>query len=68
MNRERVLLRAAYDLLKTADADHYVRSPLEITVWYDKAECDGSCLMDDIRHELGLPEHEPPIPIQERTS
>ena len=55
-DRKIVLLRAAYDLLKQADADHFVRQATEIIVHYDDADCDGYCLMEDIAAELGIEE------------
>lgn len=42
-------------MLKKCADSHYVISPMETTVFYDEADCDGSCLMDDIVSELGLP-------------
>lgn len=55
--RKEVLLRAAYDLLKKASESHFVEQATEILVHYDDADCDGSCLMQDIATELGI-EHE----------
>lgn len=52
--RATVLLRACYDMLKKCDQSHYVISPMETTVFYDGAECDGLCLMEDIANELEL--------------
>ena len=54
MDRKTELLKAAYDLLKQAEQDHFVRSAMEITVHYDDAECDGNCLLEDIGLELGI--------------
>ena len=51
-DRKLVLLRACYDMLKKIDESHYVISPFETTVRYDDADCDGSCLMEDIKCEL----------------
>lgn len=56
--RMKVLLRAAYELLKKQDDACFVLNLLEETVYYDDAECDGSCLMEDIAAELGLDESE----------
>lgn len=53
-DRKTVLLKAAYDLLKQADEAHFVEQATDIVVHYDDADCDGSCLMDDIAHELGI--------------
>lgn len=59
-NRKDVLLRAAFDMLRRAKDDFYVRSPLEIETHYDEADCDGYCLLEDIADELGIyPETEP---------
>jgi len=61
-DRKSVLLRAAYDLLKQAKDDHYVRSAIsDILTYYDGAECDGHCLMTDIANELGLDEGTAPL-------
>ena len=52
MDRKTVLLMACRDMLiKCRDSD-FVESPMEITVHYDEADCDGSCLLDDIEVEL----------------
>jgi len=53
-NRKDVLLKAAYDLLQTCNDSHYVIDALSTLVFYDGAECDGSCLMEDIAIELGI--------------
>lgn len=52
-DRKITLLRAAWQLLNKQKEAHYVLDILNETVFYDEAECDGSCLMDDIEHELG---------------
>lgn len=48
-------------MLKKCADSHYVISPMETTVFYDEADCDGSCLMDDISHELNLEEGTEPL-------
>jgi hypothetical protein len=53
-DRRAILLRAAYDMLKKQADSRYVISPFETTVFYDDAECDGHCLMEDIAVELGI--------------
>ena len=53
-NRKVVLLKAAYDMLKKQADSHYVINVMETTVFYDDADCDGSCLLNDIADELGL--------------
>ena len=48
LKRADTLLKAAYDLLKKQDGNYYVLNLLAETVYYDDAECDGNCLMEDI--------------------
>lgn len=48
--RAKTLLKAAHDLLKKQKGNFYVLNLLEETIEYDEAECDGSCLMDDIEY------------------
>ena len=60
-NRKEVLLRAAYDLLRKASEMHYVQEATHITVFYDDADCDGYCLMEDIATELDLDDDERPL-------
>lgn len=48
--RAKTLLKSAYDLLKKQDDNYAVLNLLAETVFYDEAECDGSCLMDDIEY------------------
>jgi len=47
VSRERILLRAAYDILKKCDA-------LGETAFYDDTDCDGYCLATDIAEVLGI--------------
>jgi hypothetical protein len=63
MNRKEILLRAAYDLLKRASQDHYVREATSIVTRFDDANCDGYCLMEDIAAELDLDDDTQPIPL-----
>lgn len=53
-DRKLVLLRACYDMLKKCSDSHAVISPMETTVFYDEADCDGHCLMEDIAIELRI--------------
>ena len=53
-NRKDVLLKAAYDMLFKCNQSPYVISPMETTVFYDEADCDGHCLMEDISWELQI--------------
>ena len=50
LNRARTLLKATGTLLKKQEDSNYVLNLLAETVYYDEAECDGSCLLDDIRY------------------
>ena len=57
------LLRAAHTLLKRQYDTGYVMNLLAETVFYDEAECNGYCLLDDIEYyfdEIGveMPEKE----------
>ena len=54
VDRKTILLRACYDMLKKQRDAGYVISPFETTVFYDEADCDGLCLMEDIESELGI--------------
>lgn len=64
-DRKNILLRAAYDLLKSSTQDHFVREATSILVHYDDANCDGYCLMDDIAYELDFdPDYTDPIPLK----
>lgn len=52
-DRKITLLKACRDLLKKQDNSHYVLNLLSETVFYDEADCDGHCLLEDIEIELG---------------
>lgn len=51
-DRAITLLRATLELLRKCDNSPYVLDVLGETAFYDEAECDGYCLMDDIRNYL----------------
>ena len=57
IERATVLLRAAHQLLQKCSEGPFVEDAMSMTVDYDDAECDGSCLKDDIGYwfeeELG---------------
>lgn len=53
-DRKTTLLKACLQLLQKQEESPYVLDILEETVYYDECECDGSCLMEDIKIELGL--------------
>lgn len=63
-DRKTVLLRAAYDLLKRNEQSEFVQSAMETLAFYDDADCDGFCLMEDIRFELRLEEATEPLPLK----
>ncbi|MDO8357253.1 MAG: hypothetical protein Q7U76_12755 [Nitrospirota bacterium] len=48
LDRKVVLLRAAYALILKCP------SAQETTVFYDEADCDGHCLMEDIQTEIDM--------------
>lgn len=50
LNRARTLLKAAGKLLKKQEDSYSALNLLAETVYYDEAECDGLCLLDDIRY------------------
>ena len=50
--RARELFKAVIDLLSKQRDSDVVLNMLEETVYYDDAECDGYCLMEDICHLL----------------
>ena len=52
--RKEILLKAAYDIMKKCSDSYFVISPNEATAFYDGAECDGQCLLQDIAIELGI--------------
>ena len=52
LKRARVLLRATYELLMKQNDSGYVLNLLSETIFYDEAECDGCCLMEDIENLL----------------
>ena len=53
-DRKTVLLRACLEVLEEQNNMRILINVLESTVIYDNTECDGYCLMNDIREELGV--------------
>jgi len=51
-DRATTLLMATFELLKKQKNSGYVLNLLEETVFYDEADCDGNCLMEDIAMHL----------------
>lgn len=54
MDRKEYLLRQVLKLFKQQRESRYVLNMEEMTIVYDGAECDGSCLCNDIMEELGI--------------
>lgn len=54
MERKEYLLRQVLKLFKQQKESPYVLDIEEMVITYDDAECDGSCLCDDIMIELGI--------------
>lgn len=50
IERAKVLLKAAHQILNKCDDSPYVENALEMTADYDGTECDGFCLKEDIEH------------------
>jgi hypothetical protein len=74
--RALILLQAARDLLDKQNRSGYVLNLLEETVHYDEADCDGSCLLEEITALLedslhaaylhpAVPSAAPAIPVGE---
>lgn len=55
-DRKTTLLKACMNLLQKQEESHYVLDLLSETVHYDEADCDGYCLLEDIKAELGIDE------------
>ena len=51
-DRKITLLKACKQLLEKQDKSHYVLNLLDEIIYYDEAECDGSCLLEDINIQL----------------
>lgn len=65
IQRKDVLLRAAYDLLTKLDRGE-ADEAMGGLIRYDEANCDGSCLRDDIAIELDIEPTKDPIPLRGR--
>ena len=57
-DRAKVLLKAALDILRQCGDTPYVLNALEVTTFYDEAECDGFCLKYDIECFLESEQYE----------
>ena len=58
MERSIELLKACVLLLQKQEESGYVLNLLAETIFYDDCECDGYCLLEDIKSELELLESE----------
>lgn len=54
IRRKEELLKACYDLMQKQNNSGIVLNLLEETVHYDDTDCDGYCLMDDIKNEIQI--------------
>lgn len=54
MDRKEYLLRQVLKLFKQQRQTPYVLCIEEMQIIYDGAECDGTCLCEDIMAELGI--------------
>ena len=59
------LLDATYRLLENQVESRYVLNILETTVDYDDADCDGNCLMEDIKDLFFEAEYHPEPPKED---
>jgi hypothetical protein len=51
-DRKITLLKACRDLLEKQENSIYVLDLLSESVFYDETDCDGNCLLEDIKIEL----------------
>ena len=54
--RKDILMRATYALLRKCDASPFVMDVMSATAVWDGADCDGSCLMEEIGVLLDIQE------------
>ena len=47
-DRAKILLKATLDILNKCDEGVSVKNVMEVTAFWDDANCDGECLKDDI--------------------
>jgi hypothetical protein len=52
MDRRLLLLKACRELLTKCARSNHVLNVMDTIVYYDDAECDGHCLLEDIQTEL----------------
>lgn len=54
LRRAHELLKAALEIMTEARKGYYVKDIFSLTAHYDGTECDGLCLMEDIKDYLGV--------------
>ncbi len=54
IERMEILLKAAHDLLEKQNRSNYVLNLLEQTAQWDDTNCDGYCLLEEIKEILEL--------------
>ena len=57
LKRADELLKATMHLLEKQLNSTYVLDLLSESIYYDGTECDGSCLLEDIKVYLGIEEY-----------
>jgi hypothetical protein len=50
--RAKVLIQAAIDILEQCENSPYVLDALQVTATWDDTECDGSCLLEEMKDLL----------------
>lgn len=53
-DRKTILLKACMELLEKQENSDCVLDLLSEEVFYDGTDCDGTCLLEDIKSELGI--------------
>lgn len=55
-DRKVTLLKACLELLQRQEDSYVVLDILEEMIRYDESDCDGYCLIEDIKMELSMEE------------
>jgi len=50
--RAKILIKAAIDILEQCENSTYVLDALQATATWDDTECDGSCLLEEMKDLL----------------
>jgi hypothetical protein len=51
--RAKILIKAAIDILERCKNSPYVLDALQVTATWDDAECEGSCLLEEMKDVIG---------------